>query len=95
MTRRAQIFQETLSSVEMLAAALMREMQPGSDEISQRQAYELYGRDKVERWVKEGLVKPYRGGMAKNSKKLYSRLQILVAIDTDRQMQDNIINNNN
>lgn len=78
-------FNDTLSHVKLVAAALVREMHPGHDEITQRQAWEEFGRTRIEQWVKEGLIKPRRVGQAKNAKRMYSRLELLTAVDVERQ----------
>lgn len=78
-------FNDTLSHVKLVAAALVREMHPGHDEITQRQAWAEFGRTRIEQWVKEGLIKPRRVGQAKNAKRMYSRLELLTAVDVERQ----------
>lgn len=92
MTPKVLLFQEILSSVDLFAAAMVRRMNPGSDEISQRQAWREFGRHRIEEMVNEGMLRPTRAGSAKNSKVMYSRFEIMTAIETDRQMLDGIMN---
>lgn len=86
MSTRAQLFQELLSSVDLFAAAIMRRMNPATDEISQRQAWKEFGRHRIEGMVNDGMIRPTRAGSAKNSKLIYSRFEIMTAIEADRQM---------
>lgn len=58
-------------------AVAMREVSPRGDEVSQAEAYRLYGRQNVERWVEAGHLKHLtRTGNARNSKKVFSRAEI-------------------
>jgi hypothetical protein len=91
MSSKVQLFQEILSSVDLFAAAMMRRMNPGYDEISQRQAWKEFGRHRIEEMVNDGMVRPTRAGTAKNSKVMYSRFEIMAAIETNRQMIDEIM----
>lgn len=90
MTRKAQLFQEILASADILAAALVKRMNPGNDEISQRQAWSEFGRRRIDNMVGEGLLRPKRIGAARNSRVMYSRLEILAALDAERQIFDEI-----
>lgn len=85
-------FNDTLSHVKLVAAALVREMHPGHDEISQRQAWKEFGRARIEQWIEQGLIKPRRVGEAKNAKRMYSRLELLTAVDVERKMLENMAN---
>lgn len=84
------LFNETLASVKLLAAAVVREMHPGRDEITQRQAWQEFGRERIEGWVKQGLIKPRRIGAAKNSKRMYSRLELITAIEVEKQLLEEL-----
>jgi hypothetical protein len=80
------MFNDTLSHVKLVAAALVREMHPGRDELTQRQAWEEFGRTRIEQWIAQGLLKPRRVGEAKNAKRMYSRLELLTAVEVEQKM---------
>lgn len=82
---KAILFNDTLAHVKLVAAALVREMHPGRDELTQRQAWEEFGRARIEQWIAQGLIKPRRVGPAKNAKRMYSRLELLTAVEVERQ----------
>lgn len=84
------MFNDTLSHVKLVAAALVREMHPGHDELTQRQAWEEFKKKRVERWVEEGLIKPRRTGSAKNARRMYSRLELQTAIEVEKKMLENM-----
>lgn len=90
MTHKVIIFNETLASAKLLAAALVREMHPGRDELTQRQAWQEFGRERIEQWIVQGLIKPRRIGGARNSKKMYSRLELITAIEVEKQMLEDM-----
>lgn len=82
------MFNEVMASADLLAAALLRRMKPGMDEISQRQAYDEYGR----RWIMrntypEGVLRPRRIGGSKNSRLMYSRTEIAALMEVERQQR--------
>ncbi len=88
MKTTAQMFNEVMASADLLAAALLRRMKPGMDEISQRQAYDEYGR----RWIMrntypEGVLRPRRIGGSKNSRLMYSRTEIAALMEVERQQR--------
>jgi hypothetical protein len=85
-------FHAILSSVKLLSAAIVQQMSPGMDEITQRQAYDEYGRPWVEKNTKRGLLRPRRKGAAKNSPLMYSRTELLALISAEREAVDNFIN---
>lgn len=89
------MFNDTLAHVKLVAAALMREMHPGRDELTQRQAWEEFGRARIEQWIEQGLIKPRRVGQAKNAKRMYSRLELLTAVEVEKQMLDDMRRINN
>ena len=92
---KAIMFNETLAHIKLVAAALMREMHPGRDEMTQRQAWEEFGRARIEQWIEQGLIKPRRVGQAKNAKRMYSRLELLTAVEVEKQMLDDMRKINN
>lgn len=87
---KAILFNETLAHVKLVAAAIVREMHPGHDELSQRRAWEEFGRARIEQWVEQGLIRPRRVGAAKNAKRMYSRLELLTAIEVEKKMLDDM-----
>lgn len=84
------MFNDTLSHVKLVAAAIVREMHPGHDELSQRRAWEEFGRARIEQWVEQGLIRPRRVGEAKNAKRMYSRLELLTAVEVEKKMLENM-----
>jgi len=68
-----------MEMAELGAANYIRKVAPGQDEISQREAYRLFGETRVKTWIRVGLVAAQRGGVAKNSKKMYSRAELEAA----------------
>ena len=61
--------------VDMLAtkvALRIHQVEKGQLEISQAQAYKLFGRADVERWVRSGNLEPVRISPGKHSAKLSS-----------------------
>lgn len=89
---KALMFNETLAHIKLVAAALVREMHPGRDELTQRQAWEEFGRARIEQWIEQGLIKPRRVGQAKNAKRMYSRLELLTAVEVEKKMLENMAN---
>lgn len=55
-----------------------------SDFISQKAAYRDYGAKRVAAWVKKGSINPVRGGTSKNSKILYSIVELLTLEKAER-----------
>lgn len=68
-----------MDMAELGAANYAKMVSPVSDTLSQREAYHHFGESRVKRWVYEGLVYPKRSGTSKNSKKLYSRIDLIAA----------------
>lgn len=88
MNSTAQMFREVLAAADLLAAAIVRRQRPGDDEITQRQAYDEYGR----RWIMrntypEGVLRPRRIGESKNSRLMYSRTEIAALMEVERQQR--------
>lgn len=82
------MFNEVMASADLLAAALIRRMRPGDDEITQRQAYDEYGRAWIMRnTYPEGVLRPRRIGGSKNSRLMYSRTEIAALMEVERQQR--------
>ncbi|MBQ7689810.1 MAG: hypothetical protein IJT30_01260 [Muribaculaceae bacterium] len=64
------------AAAEAGAARIAAMLSPEADLISQRKAYQLFGRGVVEAWIERGLIRPKRVGEAANSKRLYSRSEM-------------------
>lgn len=92
MSRKAQIYHEILSMADIVACALVERMGLGTSQISQRQAWQEFGRRRIETMVEEGLLHPQRIGEAKNSRVMYSRKEILAVIEAERQLYESIVN---
>ena len=89
---KAVLFNETLAHIMLGAAALVREMLPGRDELTQRQAGEEFGRARIEQWIEQGLIKPRRVCRAKNAKRMYSRRELRTAVEVEKKMLENMAN---
>lgn len=44
--------------------------------LKQKEAFDMYGRATVERWIKEGLITPEKDGLAKNSMVRLDRVRL-------------------
>lgn len=88
-TTIAQYFEEIKQLATVIAAAIVRQTRAKDDLISQRQAYEEFGRRWIEqRTAPQGVLTPVRQGGAKNSKLMYSRFEIASLIEAERRQQE-------
>lgn len=89
MATIAQDFNEIMQLATVVAAAIVRQTRSKDDLISQRQAYDEYGRRWIEqRTAPQGVLTPVRQGGAKNSKLMYSRFEIAALIEAERRHQE-------
>lgn len=89
MATIAQDFNEIMQLATVVAAAIVRQTRSKDDLISQRQAYDEYGRRWIEqRTAPQGVLTPVRQGGAKNSKLMYSRFEIASLIEAERRQQE-------
>lgn len=89
MLNQSKVFEEVMKNAELFAAAIVKQLRPADDLISQRKAFEEYGRDFIKRnTAPKGDIKPIRTGSAANSPLKYSRTEILAALETERIMQN-------
>lgn len=65
-------------------ATYQKETTPANDLISQREAYRLFQEVRVKRWVESGLITPQRNGAALNSKRYYSRAELMAINNAER-----------
>lgn len=65
-------------------ATFQKENAPASDLISQREAYKLFQEVRVKRWVANGMISPVRNGAALNSKRHYSRAELMALNNAER-----------
>ena len=65
-----------MTSADLVAAAVMRRMDPPKDSISRHQAELKYGRAWIRERIESGLLIGRRTGDAKNSKIVFSLLEI-------------------
>lgn len=66
------------------AAEVLKTQAPASDELSEKQAAEFAGRTWIKQNVLEGKLKFHRVGPAKNSKKIFSRAEIMALKSSER-----------
>jgi hypothetical protein len=69
---------------ELGAAQYQLSQAPASDEITQREAYAIFGEARVKRWVAAGLVSGRREGRSVNSPKRYSRVELLAVKEAEK-----------
>lgn len=78
LTISLQELKETFADVANVAvAAYRKEANPADDAISQREAYKQFSRVRVERWLAEGMINAQRLSSSKNSKKTFSRSELM------------------
>lgn len=65
-----------MSSADLVAAAVIRRLEPTKDSISQNQAERKYGRAWIRGHIQAGHLTSRRTGGAKNSKIVFSMLEI-------------------
>ncbi len=65
-------------------ATYQKDASPAADLISQREAYRQFQEVRVKRWVNDGLITPKRNGAALNSKRFYSRAELLAIHNAER-----------
>lgn len=91
-----QAHKDLIKYADLIASAVVEQIDPRRNFISQRRAYADYGADLIKRGKESGMLKPIRNGKAKNSPILYSRKQILAQIEAEGIMRNEavaIINN--
>lgn len=91
-----QAHKDLVQYADLIASAVVEQIDPRRNFISQRRAYADYGADLIKRGEESGMLKPIRNGKAKNSPILYSRKQILAQIEAEGIMRNEavaIINN--
>ena len=76
---------------DLIASAVVEQIDPRRNFISQRRAYADYGADLIKRGEESGMLKPIRNGKAKNSPILYSRKQILAQIEAEGIMRNEAV----
>lgn len=65
-------------------ATYQKDAAPATDLISQREAYRQFQEVRVKRWVENGLITPQRNGAALNSKRYYSRAELMALNQAER-----------
>lgn len=79
------VMTEMLSASDLLAAAIVKRINPADDEINKRTAYEVYGRPWIDEATAKGLLHTRRKGSARNSPVMYSKHEIMALIESERQ----------
>ncbi|MGN1211350.1 MAG: hypothetical protein ACI4TM_06665 [Candidatus Cryptobacteroides sp.] len=62
---------------ELGVAQYIRATSPAEDFISQREAYRMFGETRVKNWLRMGLITAQQNGTGKNSKRLYSKADLM------------------
>ena len=65
-------------------ASMRAMLRPQDDRMTQREAFDVFGRACVERLTAAGVVSYYRAGNSTNSSKYYSRAQLQQAVAAER-----------
>lgn len=73
-----------MDMAELGAANFIKKMAPGKDQLSQRQAYSGFGEARVKSWVRIGIVVPVRAGSGRNSKRIYSKAELMAASESEK-----------
>lgn len=73
-------------------AMMVREQAPVEDELSQGEAFRQFGESTVRRWVRENKIFPVRRGTTSNSRRTYSRAELMALCQAER-LQFNIREN--
>lgn len=68
-----------MEMAELGAANYAKMIAPASDNLSQREAYRMFGEARVKRWAKAGIIHKVRSGTTIRSKIIYSRAELMAA----------------
>ena len=90
MRALADVMYETMTAADLLAAAIVKRMQPSKDEITQREAYRRYGKKWINDATEQKLLHTRRKGDALNSPVIYSLTEILALQESEKQMVANV-----
>lgn len=69
---------------EQALAAYQQSQKPAADMISQREAFDSFHEQRVRRWIEAGLIRPERIGPHRNSKRMFSRAELLALDAAER-----------
>ena len=72
---------------ELGAAVCLKTLQPKSDDLTQREAYQKFGEAWVKKGVRSNLLKKTRKGPAKNSPIYYSKAELLTVRNAEKASQ--------
>lgn len=72
-------FEQLVDSLATKVALRLHQIEKGEFEISQRQAYKLFGKSDVQRWIRNGKIQPVRISPGKKRYRLID-LQKLASI---------------
>lgn len=84
-----------IDCAEMGAARVLKTLQPKSDDLTQRVAYQKFGEAWVDRCYREGLIKRKRKGVYRNSPVYYSNAELLSIRATLKASAHGILENTN
>lgn len=84
-----------IDCAEMGAAQCLKTLQPKSDDLTQRQAYEKFGEAWVKKCVQMGIVQKQRKGTAKNSPVYYSKAELLTVRNAEKASRLGVFENTN
>lgn len=69
-------FEQFVDSLATKVALRMHQIEKGQFEISQRQAYKMFGKSDVQRWIKNGKLEPVRISPGKKRYRLIDLQQL-------------------
>ena len=73
-----------MEMAELGVANYVKNTAPGKDVLSQREAYSCFGEARVKGWLNSGLVTAQRAGASRNSKRMYSRAELMAASNGEK-----------
>jgi hypothetical protein len=73
-----------IDCAEIGAAKVLKTLEPKSDELTQREAFEKFGQGWVRDCVKRGLIKGQRKGPAKNSPVYFSKTELMAVRNAEK-----------
>jgi hypothetical protein len=84
---------EIIQLSDVISAAALKSQSPASDEMSTRKAYAEFGKEWIHYHIDKGNVKSIRKGPHKNSKKVFSRLELVALKEAEKRIISHVKRN--